>query len=207
MLRVLIADDHTLIRAGLKQLLQDYNNTYVIEATNVNDLMKKLSQNQVDVIILDISMPGKSGLEALKDLKTQYPQIPVIMLSVYTEEQYAIRAFKSGASAYLTKDSAPDLLIEALKTVLSGRKYVLPGQADSLINSIQSQEENLVDSLSDREFQILQMLANGLSVTEIAEKICLSVKTVSTYKSRLSKKLRLNNTAELVKFAIENNIR
>ncbi len=207
MLRVLIADDHTLIRAGLKQLLQDYNNTYVIEATNVNDLMKKLSQNQVDVIILDISMPGKSGLEALKDLKTQYPQIPVIMLSVYTEEQYAIRAFKSGASAYLTKDSAPDLLIEALKTVLSGRKYVLPEQADSLINSMQSQEENLVDSLSDREFQILQMLANGLSVTEIAEKICLSVKTVSTYKSRLSKKLRLNNTAELVKFAIENNIR
>jgi DNA-binding NarL/FixJ family response regulator len=169
--------------------------------------MKKLSKNRVDVVVLDISMPGKSGLEALKDIKIHYPQIPVIMLSVYTEEQYAIRAFKSGASAYLTKDSAPDLLIEALKTVLSGRKYVLPEQADFLINSMQSQDKNLMDLLSDREFQILQMLANGLSVTEIAEKICLSVKTVSTYKSRMSKKLRLNNTAELVRFAIENNIK
>ncbi len=206
MLRVLIADDHTLIRAGLKQLLQDYNNTYVMEAVDAADLMKKLAQNRVDVVVLDISMPGKSGLEALKDVKNFYPDLPVIILSVYTEEQYAIRAFKCGASAYITKDSAPDLLIDALKTVSAGRKYILPTQADFLIDAMQSKKSSSLECLSDREFQILKHLADGLSISEIAEKTCLSVKTISTYKSRLSKKLQLKSTADLIRFAIKHHI-
>jgi two-component system, NarL family, invasion response regulator UvrY len=209
MIRILIADDHSLIRAGLKQILTEKSNTEVIEAENGQQVFQQLKKYNIDALILDISMPGKNGLEILKEVKIQYPQIPVLILSVYPEDQYAIRSIKAGASGYLSKDAAPDQLVIAIEKVLKGGKYISAAMAEKLINDIQvpyNESKLPHELLSDREFEVLKMIGEGKTPSQIAENLFLSVKTISTYRTRILEKMKLKTSAELVHYVIKNNL-
>ena len=209
MIRILIADDHSLIRKGLKQILSEKSNTDVIEARDSKEVFQQLKKFDVQAIVLDISLPGKNGIEILKDVKVLYPHIAVLILSVYPEEQYGIRALKSGASGYLTKDSAPENLIEAIEKVIAGGKYISPFIAEKLISELtgdSSNSDNPHEKLSDREFEVLKSIGHGSSPTEIAENLSLSVKTISTYRSRILQKMGLKNNAELIQYVIKNDL-
>ncbi|MBL4654036.1 MAG: response regulator transcription factor [Flavobacteriales bacterium] len=208
-MRILIADDHSLIRKGLKQILSEKSNTDVIEARDSKEVFQQLKKFDVQAIVLDISLPGKNGIEILKDVKVLYPHIAVLILSVYPEEQYGIRALKSGASGYLTKDSAPENLIEAIEKVIAGGKYISPFIAEKLISELtgdSSNSDNPHEKLSDREFEVLKSIGHGSSPTEIAENLSLSVKTISTYRSRILQKMGLKNNAELIQYVIKNDL-
>ena len=208
MINILIADDHSVVREGLKQIISgNADMTVLAEACSGNEAIEKIRKNPISVAILDISMPGKNGLDTLKELKVMHPDLPVLILSMYPEEQYALRFFRAGASGYLTKKSAPEELVNAIRTVSRGKKYVSPVLAEKLIGELDvTNEKPLHSALSDREFQVLCLLASGKTSGEIAEELFLSVKTISTYRARILEKLRLKNTAELINYAIQNQL-
>lgn len=208
-MKIIIADDHALIRKGLKEILQQVKGLILLdEAENGSDLLMKISQNNYDIVVLDISMPGKSGLDVLKDIRRLNPDLPVLILSVYPEEQYAIRVLKAGASGYMTKDSAPDDLVNAIKKIVSGGKYISPSLAEILASEVKSGGtiKQLHENLSDREFQVMKKLAAGKTIKEISEELFLSPKTVSTYRTRIYEKMKFSSKAELTGYAIKNQL-
>lgn len=209
MTRILIADDHTIVREGLKQILAETSDMVVAgEATNGQEVLDKIKQNDYDVVLLDISMPGRNGLDILKQLKIDNPRVSVLILSMYSEEQYAMRALRAGAAGYMTKESAPDELIQALRKVSQGRKYISPTLAEKLALNLEGGDEQKPphETLSDREYQVFCMIASGKMIKEIADELSLSVKTVSTYRSRILEKMGLKNNAALTHYAIQNKL-
>lgn len=208
MLRILIADDHTVVRKGLKQILLDeFPSAVIEEVADAEELIKKVLSAKWDIVISDVSMPGRSGLDALQQIKLSFPDLPVLILSIHPEEQYALRALKSGASGYLSKDTAAVELVNAVKKVLLGKRYISQAIAERLANSFSAGTTlNTHESLSDREFDVMKLLANGKSVSEIAELLSLSVTTVSTYRARVMIKMNLKSNSDLTKYAIENKL-
>lgn len=208
MLQILIADDHTVVRKGLRQiLLEEFPAAVIEEVPDGEELIKKINSTHWDVVICDISMPGKSGLDVLPQIKAGFPDLPVLILSIHPEEQYAIRALKSGASGYLSKDTAPDELVKAVQKVLLGKKYISQAIAEKLANTFSGNSNKLPhEVLSDREFDVMKLLANGKSVSDIADLLSLSVTTVSTYRARVMVKMDLKSNSDLTKYAIENNL-
>ena len=208
MIRALIADDHAVVRQGLKQILGDTPEMVVAgEATNGQEVLDKVRAETWDVVVLDISLPDRSGLDILKQLRSERPKLPVLVLSMHSEDQYAMRVLKAGASGYLTKDSAPDELVKAIRKVVSGGRYVSSLLAERLAFEIGTDSSRLPhETLSDREFQVLRLIAAGKSVTEIAAELYLSVKTVSTYRARVLQKMNLGTNAELIHYAMQNHL-
>lgn len=207
-IKVIIADDHAILRAGLKQILSETDDILVIaEAQNANEAIKLGSQPDADVLLLDISLPDRSGIEALKYIKRENSHIAVLMLSMHREDEYAIRALKSGAAGYLCKQSASSELVNAIHTVAKGKKYITPEVAEILANQIGRDDQKAPhELLSDREYQTFIMIASGLSVTDVANKLSLSVKTVSMYRTRLLEKMQLKHNAELTHYAFKHNL-
>ena len=208
MIRILIADDHSVVRQGIQQIVSEYPNMVVAaEAASGEEALELARSNEFDVAILDIAMPGRGGLDILRDLRAARPDMKVIVLSMYSEEQYAVRILRDGASAYLTKTSAPDELVLAIETVAAGRRYITPSIADRLAGYIEdSTTRPAHELLSDREMQVLVLMGSGKSVREIAEELTLSVKTVSTYRSRLLEKMALASNADLIRYAIHHRL-
>jgi DNA-binding NarL/FixJ family response regulator len=210
MIRVLIADDHAIVRNGLRQILADSGSmTVVAEASNGIEAVQKVRalEGGVDVVVMDISMPGTSGIDALKMIRDVAPKLPVLILSMYPEEQYAVRLIKSGASGYMTKETAPQELVDAIRKVAAGKKYISSGVAEMLAEEVGGGNISLLHaSLSDREYQILLKLASGKTVSGIADEMALSVKTISTYRSRILGKMRMKNNAELTHYVISHQL-
>lgn len=207
-IRVFIADDHAIVREGLKQILAESRDIVVAgEAENGLDAVKLLRKAKCHVMLLDISMPDRSGIEVLKQVKKEYPEMAVLMLSMHREDQYAIRSLKAGAAGYLTKQSAPRELVDAIRQVAAGQKYVSAALAQELAAQVgEDHETALHDTLSDREYQTLTMIASGKTVSAIAKELSLSVKTISEYRARLLTKMKLKNSAELTHYAIKNQL-
>jgi len=208
-IRILIADDHAIVREGLKQILADTKDMVVAgDAENGNDAIKLARRGDSDVLLLDISMPDRSGIEVLKQVKKESPKIAVLMLSMHREDQYAIRSLKAGASGYLNKQSAPAELVDAIRQVAAGRKYISPALAQELANQVGDENREVPphETLSDREYQTLVMIASGKTVSDIAAELTLSVKTISMYRSRLLQKMKMRHNAELTHYAIKNNL-
>jgi len=205
MLKVFIADDHVIVREGLKQIVAETSDIVVAgEAGNGHEALNNILKNNYDVVILDISMPGINGLDVLKQLKSQKPKIPVLILSIHPEEHYAVRSLKAGASGYLTKESAPNELILAIRKISAGGKYVSSSLAEKLAFGLEvNAKKALYETLSDREYQVMCMIASGNTVKEIAEKLFLSPKTISTYRSRILGKTNMKHSAELTSYAIK----
>jgi len=208
MIRILVVDDHAIVREGLKQILSDVKDMAVLaEAANGREALESIRRQDFDVILMDISMPGRSGLEILKDIRNEQPKLPVLILSMHPEEQYAVRSLRAGAAGYLNKSSAPDELIGAIRKVSAGRKYVSPSVAEKLALELGTDTSKLPhEFLSDREYQVMMMLASGKSVSEIAQELCLSVKTISTYRSRVMAKMNMKKNAELTLYAVQNHL-
>jgi DNA-binding NarL/FixJ family response regulator len=207
-MKVLIADDHPVVRRGLIQLLADeYPGLSAGEARDAAEVFKLAREQDWDIIILDISMPGRSGLEVLKELKQQRPRVPVLVLTSHSEEQYAVRVLKAGAAGYMTKESAPEHLVEGIRKVKGGGRYVSPRLAELLAAGVGADPEKPPhESLSDREYRVLRLIGSGKTVGEIAAELSLSVKTVSTYRSRLLEKMRMKTNAELTHYAVRNGL-
>lgn len=207
-IRVLIADDHAIVRQGLRQILSDTDDLEVAgEASNGIEALQQVRQNNFDVVLMDVSMPDRNGIDALKMMRKEYPRMPVLMLSMYPEEQYAIRALKAGAAGYLNKQSAPEQLVTAIRQVASGKKYVSASLAEELANAITDDSDRPPhEKLSDREYQTLCLIASGRTPTQIAEELNLSVKTVSVYRARLLEKMRLSNNAELTHYGLKHGL-
>lgn len=205
MLKIVIADDHSIFRRGVKDLLSDGLGTVTVgECANAHDLLQLVRQKKWDVVILDIGMPGTTGTDALMQLKRERPSLPVIMLSMHPEDQYAVRMFKAGANAYLTKASAPEELVTAIKKVLAGGNYVSPSLGEKLVHLFhQGDEQAPHELLSDREYEVMRLLASGKTVSEIAQSMHLGTTTVSTYRARILQKLHLKNNAELMRYAVQ----
>ncbi len=208
MIKVFLVDDHKIVRDGLKQILAETKDIDVVdEAGDGLETMRKVRQNDYDVVLLDIALPDTDGLHLLKTLKQEYPNLFVLMLSMYPEEQYAIRTLKAGASGYLTKDSASEELILAIRKVAQGGKYVTFSLAEKLAFHLDEELETPShQTLSDREYQVMRMIALGKSVGDIAEELSLSVKTVSTYRTRILEKMSLSNNAEIIRYAVQQKI-
>ncbi|MGD8305609.1 MAG: response regulator transcription factor [Ignavibacteria bacterium] len=207
-MKILIADDHAVVREGLKQILTGVPGVIKIEGvSNGLEVIDKVKINDYDVIVLDISMPGKSGLDVLKEIKVIKPKIPVLMLSIYPEGQYALRVLKAGAAGYLTKESATEELVTAVEKVYNGQKYITPALAEKLADEFSLVTDKLPhESLSDREFEVFKMIAQAKTLKEIAESLYISVKTVSTYKSRIFEKMNMNSNSEITQYAIDNGL-
>lgn len=205
MIRVVVADDHAIVRQGLKQILGTQPDFAVCgEASNHGEVMQVLRQTECDVLVLDVAMPGRNGIETLKQVKQEWPRLPVLILSMYPEDQYAFRALKAGAAGYLTKMAASDQLIEAIRVVARGRKYMTPELATSLAESFDRDTETPPHALlSDREFQTLKLIAAGRTPAQIGEALALSPKTVSVYRARVLAKLKLATNADLTRYALE----
>jgi two-component system invasion response regulator UvrY len=208
MIRILIADDHSIVRQGLKQIVSESPGMVVAgEAANGQEVLDLVRKRDFDVAIVDISMPGRGGLEILKDLKAEKPAMKVMVLSMHSEEQYAIRSLRDGASAYLTKASAPDELVEAIRAVAKGKRYITPSVAERMVAYIEVDSERpRYELLSDRELQVLVLLGGGKSVGDIAGELSLSVKTISTYRTRILQKMGLETTAQLIKYAVQHDL-
>jgi DNA-binding NarL/FixJ family response regulator len=206
MIKILIADDHPVVRKGLKEIIEETPDMMVgDEASNGQETLEKVRKSDFDIVLLDISMPGRSGLDILKELKSEKPELSVLILSMHPEEQYAVRVLKAGASGYLTKESAPEELIAAIKKASIGRKYVSSSLAEKLACYLEIDDERpLHETLSDREYEVMRMIASGKTITEIAGKLFLSVKTISTYRSRILEKMRMKSNAELTHYALKN---
>jgi two-component system, NarL family, invasion response regulator UvrY len=207
-MNILIADDHAIVRKGLIQLLrEEYPFAEVTEANNSAEVFEKVRGKIWDIIILDISMPGRNGVDVLKQLRADGIKAPILMLSMHPEEQFAVRVLKAGASGFLNKDSATDELVAAVRKVLAGRKYITQSMAEKLADSASENfNKQPHELLSDREMQVFQMIAQGKTVSEIADEIALSVNTISTYRTRILEKMMMNNNAEITRYAIENNL-
>jgi DNA-binding NarL/FixJ family response regulator len=208
MLKILIADDHPVFRRGLKQIIAETTDIVVAdEAADGLEVLNKVKVGDFDLVLLDISMPGKAGIDVLAQLKYERSKLPVLMLSMHPEEQYAVRALRAGASGYLTKESAPDELVAAIRKVSTGSKYVSASLAEKLASIVQKGCEELPhQTLSDRELRVMCLIASGKTVSEIARELSLSVKTISTYRSRILEKMRMKNNAELTRYAINNSL-
>ncbi len=208
MIKVLVADDHAVVRRGLRQILAETNDILVGgEAASASDLSKLLDRERWDVVILDINVPGRGGIEILGDIKRERPKLPVLILTVYSEDQYAMRALRAGAAGFLTKESAPDRLVEAVRKVAAGGRFVTPELAERLASSVaRDSDAPPHDALSDRELQVLCMIASGKTVSQIGLELSLSVKTISTHRVRLLKKMNLKTNAELTHYAIKNRL-
>jgi DNA-binding NarL/FixJ family response regulator len=208
MLRVLIVDDHAVVRAGLRQILEETGEIAVTgEAANGAALIEMVRREEFDLVILDISMPGRGGVEILPRLKSEKPHLPVLILSTYPEEQYAVRLIKAGASGYLSKESAPEMLVQAVRQIARGGRYISPTVAELLAGQLAGGSGAAAhEQLSNREYEVMRLLGAGKTVTEVAEKLSLSVKTVSTYRARLLEKLGLQNNADLIRYVIENRL-
>jgi len=207
-IRILIADDHAIVRHGLRQILSDSEDLVVSgEARNGVEALQLAREGEWDVVLLDVSMPDRNGIDTLKQLRKEFPRLPVLMLSMHPEEHYAVRALKAGASGYLTKQSAPEQLVTAIRQVAAGKKYVSPSLAEELANAISDDGDKAPhEKLSDREYQTLVMIASGKTLTLIAEELKLSVKTVSVYRARLLEKMKLKNNAELTHYGLKHNL-
>jgi len=207
MIKILIADDHVLIREGLKKILKAAPDISVVnEAQNAREVFQQVNA-ELDVVVLDISLPGKSGLELLKDLKQQFPKMPVLILSMHPEDRFAIRALKAGAAGYVTKESAADELIKAIRKVVQGRKYVSPGLAEKLAFDLETDTAKPVhENLSDREYQVMCMIAAGKTVRQIATELFLSMSTINTYRARILEKMNMKTDAELIRYAVQNQL-
>jgi DNA-binding NarL/FixJ family response regulator len=207
MIRVLVADDHAVVRRGLLQILEEAPDMVAAGQANTGrEVLQTVRQIDCDVVVLDISMPGGGGLETLKQLRTLRPDLPVLILSVYPEKQYATRALTAGAAGYLTKETAADELVAAIRQVARGGKYISSSLAATLAEQLGAEERGPHDILSDRELQVLRLLASGKRTTDIAEDLTLSVKTVSTYRSRILTKLDLESTADLIRYALDHGL-
>ena len=208
MIRVISADDHAVVRGGVKQLLAEANDIHIVgEAADGVELMQILQDQPCDVLLLDITMPGKDGLTLLKEVRDRWPEIAVVILSMHPERQYATRALRGGALCYLTKDSAPAQLIEAVRAVAAGRRYVSPALAQLLADQFAGEQGKLPhEALSDREFKVLVRIGAGKSVSEIAEELFLSANTVKTYRARVLTKLGFSTTADLIRYVVSNNL-
>jgi len=208
MTRILVADDHAIVRQGLKQIVADTPDLVVTgEASRGREVVEKVAEDDYDVVLLDITMPDKSGLEVLEELKRLRPKLPVLILSMHPEEQYAIRALRAGASGYVTKEGVPDELITAIRKVSVGGKYISPSLAEKLAVYLEAgAKKPLHQALSDREYQVMCMIASGKTVKEISEELFLSVKTVSTYRSRVLQKMKMKNNAQLTHYCAQNRL-
>ena len=203
-MQILIADDHAVVRRGLKEILADALPTAdFCEAGNGDDVLSQLGKSSVAMLVLDISMPGRSGIDVLRDVKRTYPRLPVIILSCYPEDQYAVRCLRAGASAYITKDSAPEELAIATQKILSGGRYVSASLAEKLIENLDGPADKpLHESLSDREHEVMKMVAAGVSLTEIGDRLHVSVKTISSYRARIMEKMQMKSNADLTRYAM-----
>ena len=208
MLRILIADDHPVFRRGLKQIIQETSDMVVVdEAADGREALRKAATGDYDVLLLDITLPFTNGVEVLSRLQNERPALPVLMLSMHPEEQYAVRALRAGASGYLTKESAPEELVAAIRKVSTGGKYVSASLAEHLACIVQNDGEALPqETLSNREHQVMCMIASGQTVSEAARELSLSVKTISTYRARILEKLHMKNNAELIRYATMNEL-
>ena len=208
MIRVLIVDDHAIIRRGLRALLSDdFRGAAFGEASDARQALEQLRQKEWDVALLDITLPGKGGLDLLKELKTGWPKLPVLVLSGHSEDQFAIRMLKAGAGGYLTKESAPEELAKAIRKIMAGGRYVSPALAEKLALRVGKDFTGTPhETLSDREYEVMSRIALGKTVTEIAEELSLSAKTISTYRARILEKLGVKNSAEIVQYAILNGL-
>ena len=208
MMKIFVADDHAIVRQGLKQIVADTPDIAVAgEASSGQEVLEKVLTNDYDVVLLDITMPDRSGLDILKELKSQKPEINILVLTIHPEEQYAVRVLKAGASGYLTKESAPDELITALRKIAAGGKYVSSSLSEKFAFDLGTDAEKpLHQTLSDREYQVMCMIASGKTVKEVAEELLLSIKTVSTYRSRVLEKMNLKNNVELTHYARQNRL-
>lgn len=209
MIKVLIADDHAIVRSGLKQILDETSGEIQVqgEAANGREVLEKIHAQDWDVLVLDITMPGRSGLDILKDIRQLKPKLPILILSMHAEEQFATRMLKAGASGYLNKESAPEELVKAIRKVYAGGKYVSPAQAERMVTELTSDTGKAPhELLSDREYEILCLIASGKTATQIAKQLCLSVKTVSTYRTRILDKMKLETNAQLTHYAIKSGL-
>jgi two-component system, NarL family, invasion response regulator UvrY len=207
-MRILIADDHAIVRRGLMEILADaIPGACFSEAGRGDEVLSSLAWSETSLVVLDINMPGRSGLDVLRDIKRMYPRLPVIVLSMQPEDQYAVRCLRAGAAAYINKSSAPEELASATKKILGGGRYISPQFAEKLIDRIdESGGKPLHDSLSDREYEVMKMIASGTTLTEIAETLHLSVKTVSTYRARILEKMKMTTNAELVRYTLKHEL-
>ncbi|MEX2116526.1 MAG: response regulator transcription factor [Bacteroidota bacterium] len=208
MYRVLVADDHGVVRRGISQILEETSDfRAAAEATNAEELLEHLGKGKWDALILDLNMPGRGGLDVLKDIHRRWPRLPVLVLSMHDERQFAPRVIKAGASGYMNKESAPNELVKALRKIVTGGKYVSGAVAETLASDLQqSQSSQPHELLSDREFEVLRLIASGKTVSQIAVQISLSVKTVSTYRQRLMEKMGMKTNAQLTRYAFENKL-
>lgn len=208
MYRILIADDHPIVRRGLRQILEENRTVLSVEEAGTGqEAIEIVKKRRFDVVLLDISMPGMSGLEALSEIKKLNPGLPVLILSIYPEEDYAVRALKAGASGYLTKKSAPDELITAIKKLCRGERYISPSLAEFLATHLTEENERpLHESLSNREYQVMRLITSGKSLKEAAAEMSLSPKTISTFRTRVLQKLNLKSNAELIQYAMKHDL-
>ncbi len=207
-IRVIVADDHPILRAGLVSVLDASTDLRVVaEAGNGAEVVRSIRDVAFDVLLLDVSMPGKSGLDLLRQIRKDYPRLPILIVSSHPEDQYALRAIKAGASGYVTKMSAPADLVTAVRTVSTGRKFITPALAELLADHVERPDHDTPHaSLSDREFQTLKMIGAGHSLTQIGEVLCISVKTVSVYRSRVLEKMHMKNNVELTRYVVEHGL-
>jgi two-component system invasion response regulator UvrY len=208
MVRILIADDHPIVREGLKQIVSETPDMVLAgEASNGDQVVEQVERGVADVVVLDISMPGESGLDVLKKLRARYPRLPILMLSVHSEDQYAIRSLRAGASGYLTKESLSGELLTAIRRVAQGRRYVSEELAERLVLRLDNDlQKPLHEDLSDREYQVMRMVASGKALKQIAAELGLSPKTVSTYRARVLEKMGVHSNADLVRYALQHGL-
>jgi two-component system invasion response regulator UvrY len=208
LMKILVTDDHAVLRRGLMQILEDgFGKVQFGEAANTGETIAQVEKQAWDLVALDITMPGRSGLDALKEIKSLKPATPVLVLSVHSEDQFAVRALKAGAGGYLNKDSAPEELVKAARKVMSGGRYVSDSLAEKLANTLEKKHSDISHhALSDREFQVLLLIGSGKTVSEIGVELSLSVKTVSTYRTRILQKMSLNTNAEMTRYCFENKL-
>ena len=207
-IKVLVADDHEIVRQGLKTIISEHSDLSIAgEAENGNQVLKILKKTKVDVVLLDFDMPEKNGLDTLIELKALYPKLPVMILSIFPEDHYGTRFLKAGASGYLQKSSATDQLIDAIRKVFNGGKYISSALTDKLVTGLNKDKvQFLHESLTDREFQVFRLLATGKKLKEMADELCLSINTISTYRSRILQKMDLKSNADVIRYAIENGL-
>ncbi|MFZ0747639.1 MAG: response regulator transcription factor [Terracidiphilus sp.] len=207
-MHILIADDHAVVRRGLREILADsLPDAGFSEACNGDEVLGQLSKSTTTLLVLDINMPGRSGMDVLRDVKQTYPRLPVIILSVHPEEQYGVRCLRAGAAAYINKESASDVLAIATRKILSGGRYISASLAEKLISTLDEQgDKPLHDSLSDREHEVMKMIAAGVHLTEIGERLHVSVKTISSYRARIMEKMQMTSNAELTRYAMNHSL-